>query len=172
MSLRRCPHAHHYDESVHVTCPACDVLSLADLPTRDAGAEAAPPLASCEAEASTTPSPHYETTDPVVGWLVCIAGPDRGRDYRIRSDRNTIGRGSQMDIRIQCDPSVSRDTHAVLTYAPASRVFRFGPGPRQRTVLRNEAVVVKPVVLSAQDVIGLGDTRLLFVPLCGADFAW
>ena len=30
--------------------------------------------------------------DPVVGWLVCIAGPDKGRDYRIHSERNFLGR--------------------------------------------------------------------------------
>lgn len=31
--------------------------------------------------------------DPVVGWLVCISGAEKGRDYRIHSDNNFIGRG-------------------------------------------------------------------------------
>ena len=36
--------------------------------------------------------------DPVVGWLVCTKGSHRGEDYRLRSGRNFIGRGADMDV--------------------------------------------------------------------------
>ena len=40
---------------------------------------------------------------PVVGWLVCTEGPDRGHDYRIRTGYNHIGRAEHMDICIRGD---------------------------------------------------------------------
>ena len=38
--------------------------------------------------------------DPVCGWLVCVEGPDKGRDFRIKTERNFIGRSTSMDIVI------------------------------------------------------------------------
>ena len=35
--------------------------------------------------------------DPVVEWLVCIDGPEKGRDYRIRSGNNYIGRSQDIE---------------------------------------------------------------------------
>lgn len=110
--------------------------------------------------------------DPVVGWLVCIEGPDRGRDYRIRSGRNFIGRADQMHICIHGDSSISREKHAVLSYDPKHHTFRIAPGDSTGLTYRNGEPVDVPVVLNARDVIELGLSRLLFVPLCGADFQW
>jgi hypothetical protein len=66
--------------------------------------------------------------DPVVGWLVCIEGPDRGRDYRIHTERNFIGRAPTMDIAITGDPAISWDNQAVLSYNPRRHTFRLAPG--------------------------------------------
>src|SRR5665647_2810493 len=66
--------------------------------------------------------------DPVVGWLVCIKGPSRGRDYRIRSGRNGIGRSEAMDVQIAGDDTVSRENHAFLVYEPRKRIFSIRPG--------------------------------------------
>ena len=38
--------------------------------------------------------------NPVCGWLVCISGPRQGKDYRIKSGKNFIGRADDMDIQI------------------------------------------------------------------------
>lgn len=65
--------------------------------------------------------------DPVVGWLVCIKGPSRGRDYRIRSGRNGIGRSDAMDVPIAGDDTVSRENHAFLVYEPQNAVSVSGP---------------------------------------------
>ena len=45
--------------------------------------------------------------DPVCGWLVCISGADIGRDYRIKTERNFVGRSANMDIMINGDAYVS-----------------------------------------------------------------
>lgn len=44
--------------------------------------------------------------DPVVGWLVCIAGSEKGKDFRIVSERNFLGRGEGMDIGIEGDMNI------------------------------------------------------------------
>ena len=35
---------------------------------------------------------------PVAGWLVCIDGPSKGKDYRIHEENNYIGRMKEMDV--------------------------------------------------------------------------
>ena len=110
--------------------------------------------------------------DPVVGWLVCIDGPDRGRDYRIRSGRNFIGRSNHMHIAIQGDTSISREKHAIISYDPKHIVFKIIPGDSTEHTYLNGDTVDVPIVLKQGDVIEMGQTRLFFVPLCNERFQW
>ena len=41
--------------------------------------------------------------DPVVGWLVCVNGPEKGNDYRLKAKINTIGRGEGNDVSLKCN---------------------------------------------------------------------
>ena len=45
--------------------------------------------------------------EPVVGWLVCVNGEEKGRDYRLIRGRNRIGRDSDMDVTIRKGSSFS-----------------------------------------------------------------
>ncbi|MBF0376727.1 MAG: FHA domain-containing protein [Desulfamplus sp.] len=110
--------------------------------------------------------------DPVVGWLVCIDGPDRGRDYQIRSEKNFIGRSQSMNICIQNDESVSRENHASVSYNPKNRSFKLHPGDSRGLVYLNDDDVDVPTVLKPYDVIELGQTKLMFIPFCGEQFQW
>jgi len=182
---QRCDKGHFYDPTRHVSCPHCGVPGLAidPGPTR--------PAASLSVE-NTRPAIEEKTQarkqveegatvgvfkakigiEPVVGWLVCVDGPDRGRDYRIRSQRNFIGRDARMDISISGDEQISRENHAVITYDLRSNVFRLAPGEsRGITYLNNNAVDV-PAMLKPYDVIELGATKLIFIPFCGEAFQW
>lgn len=49
--------------------------------------------------------------EPVVGWLVCVNGEEKGRDYRLIRGRNRIGRDSDMDVTIRKDQKVTREEH-------------------------------------------------------------
>ena len=113
---------------------------------------------------------------PVVGWLVCVEGPDRGRDYRIHTGYNRIGRAEHMDICIPGDPHISRSRHAMIAYDPEEAVFFFGPDEGKSIVRLNGKLLMGPAELHAYDVITLGasesPTRLMFVPFCGERFRW
>ena len=110
--------------------------------------------------------------DPVVGWLVCIEGPDKGRDFRIRSEKNFIGRSPAMDICIQNDPAVSRENHGIVSFNPRKNVFKLHPGDSHGLIYLNDEDVDTPTVLESHDLIEMGETKLMFIPLCGEKFQW
>lgn len=109
---------------------------------------------------------------PVTGWLVCTEGPAKGMDYRIRAGYNYIGRSEHMDICIRGDLQISRERHALIAYDHQERVFFFGPADGKSLVRINGKMVMNPTQLNAFDVISVGETKLLFVPLCGERFNW
>jgi hypothetical protein len=113
-----------------------------------------------------------QTVDPIVGWLVCVEGPDRGRDYRIKSERNFIGRSTKMDICISGDERISRDNHAIVAFDPRSADFRLFEGDARGLVYLNGSPVYVPTSLQPYDTIELGNSKLLFVPFCGERFQW
>lgn len=109
---------------------------------------------------------------PVVGWLVCIDGPAKGRDYRIHSQYNYIGRARHMDICISGDNCISAERAAVLAYDDRNCVFFMGPGMGQNLVRLNGKPILNAQELNAFDQITIGETTLLFIPLCGERFDW
>lgn len=110
--------------------------------------------------------------EPVVAWLACVRGPERGHDWRLVSGRNTIGRGEGMAVRLTSDPTVSRERHAVISFDPRRASFTLAPGDGTALVYHNGHEVAVPVPLAAFDRIELGESLLLFVPLVGERFAW
>lgn len=109
---------------------------------------------------------------PVVGWLVCIEGPSKGSDYRIRSQYNYIGRARHMDICISGDECISAEKAAVIAYDDLKNQFFFGPGTGRNGVRVNGDMLMNPVLLNPFDELTIGRSKLLFVPLCGERFNW
>ena len=54
----------------------------------------------------------HEDIKPVCGWIVCVSGPRQGKDYKVVSGKNFIGRADDMDIQILGDNEISRRNHA------------------------------------------------------------
>lgn len=109
---------------------------------------------------------------PVAGWLVCIDGPEKGKDYRIHEENNYIGRSTEMDICIRSDDTVSRENHAIVAYDVRDRVFYFAPCRGASIVRHNGRAVFNNVELKNGDRIEIGQGTFLFVPLCGENFQW
>src|ERR1700722_12649283 len=114
--MERCKEGHFYDASAHKSCPYCPIAGLSVDKTYPVARSAPPPLKADDSKTMPIrPSDDGVTQgffkatlgiEPVVGWLVCIQGPSLGRDYRIKSQRNFIGRDPRMDICIANDPQV------------------------------------------------------------------
>ncbi|MCL2593206.1 MAG: FHA domain-containing protein [Defluviitaleaceae bacterium] len=113
-----------------------------------------------------------EVMDPVTGWLVCIDGPSKGRDYKILTEKNFLGRADGMDIQILGDNYIAKRNHAVFVYDPKKRKTLLLPGDSQGLVYVNEEAVYSPIELAPYDSIELGKSKFLFIPLCGENFEW
>jgi hypothetical protein len=110
--------------------------------------------------------------DPVVGWLVCLEGPDRGRDFRLHSEKNFIGRSSNMDVAIEGDDTVSREKHGVIIFDPKKLAFWVLPGDASGLVYVNGEIVHSPTQINADDKLEIGQSKLVLVPFCGPKFNW
>ena len=82
-----------------------------------------------------------------------MAGPDRGRDYRIHAEKNFIGRSPAMDIAIAGDESVSREKHAAVAFDPKKAQFWLLPGEASGLLYLNDQLVNTPSALKARDVL-------------------
>lgn len=193
MPMKRCEQGHYYDADKHTMCPACGVPDLDLGKTRPLGAAAAQPEATWKSPAADEgktirhdtsrigPRDAGETValvrrkagiDPVVGWLVCVEGADKGRDFRIRSEKNFIGRSESMDIQISGDDTISRENHAIVSFNPKNGTFKFHPGDGRGIVYLNGEDVDAPRDLKPYDILEIGQTKLAFTPFCGEKFQW
>ena len=113
-----------------------------------------------------------KTVEPVVGWLVCTEGKLFGRDFRLKSGRNFIGRDSRMDVCLQGEMTVSRDRHAIIVYEPRGNQFLAMPGETKELVYLNGKVVLVPTEMKKNDTIQIGEVTLMLIPFCDEAFTW
>lgn len=111
------------------------------------------------------------SVDPVVGWLVCVEGPCRGKDFRVHAGYNYIGRESG-DIRLEGDNQISRQHHAMIAYDSADHSYYFGPSGGRNLVRVNGKTILNAVDIHNYDVLTIGGGKYLFVALCGSHFGW
>ncbi len=110
--------------------------------------------------------------DPVVGWLVCIDGADKGKDYRLLGRVNTIGRSEKMDVCIKGDQTISSMNHARIGYGDKNNRFTLIPADGTNVIYLNSEEVYVPTVLAPYDTIEIGETTLVFIPFCSQKFSW
>ncbi len=172
MSLARCSNGHMFSTRKHGnTCPYCNV----SVDQNAGGRKGINKISNVDEDNSKTVAifdDEFEGNDPVVGWLVCIEGPQWGQDYKIRNEKNFIGRSEEMHIQINGDNAISRRNHAIVTYNPLKRNFFLIPGDGVGLVFHNNEAVFSPIELTAYDVIQMGKSKFLFIPLCGIHFEW
>lgn len=110
--------------------------------------------------------------DPVVGWLVAIAGKHTGDSFNIYAGQNSLGRGTDNRIVLDKDSTVSRGRHAVVIFEPKKKKFYLQPGDTNGLIYLNEDFVSDNKELKKSDVIEIGETKLLLFPLCDENFSW
>lgn len=117
------------------------------------------------------PEQPEENAAPVAGWLVCVEGPCRGRDYRLVEGRNFIGRSKEMDVCIPEDAQMSRDSHCSVIYDPRSYRFVVLPGSSAASRLNGENID-GPIDLKDGDILCCGSTKLCFIGYCKEGRDW
>lgn len=129
---------------------------------------------------STSPSvPRSERVqplDPVVGWLVALNGENSGNTYEIRGYRTQIGRGDGRKIKIALnDSAVSMGVNCSISYDSDSQKFGVTASDNASNPVRLNNKILRAgheTDLDAYDRIQIGNTKLLFLPLCGSRFHW
>ncbi|MCY1535298.1 hypothetical protein D9M68_706950 [compost metagenome] len=111
--------------------------------------------------------------EPVVGWLVVIAGPGKGASRSLSYGVNTVGRGADQAVVLDFgDDGISRSHHLGIVYDARNRTFYAQPGTGRSLSYVGEQPLLTPVALSGSVDLTLGNTTLRFVPFCGPDFDW
>ena len=182
-SMIMCPKGHYYDSAKFTSCPYCEkegqeldetmpieskknTGSLADV------VKASKKTVFTDDEATISFSMAKMGTEPVVGWLICIKGEEKGKSFPLKENKNFIGRSSTSDIVISGDNSVSRERHAVIIYEAREKIFIAQPGESRGLYYLNGKVVLNNEKLNPYDILDIGKTRMLFIPLCGEHFCW
>ena len=161
MNLKRCVHGHFYDGDKHTVCPKC-------------GGEETPPAAACQEEslAQGQPRGQEKQKEPAVGWLVCTEGALYGRVYELKKGENRIGNSPKLDIVLEADSQSSRCCQIIVTYDSDKRAFYADMGETRELSYINGQVLLMRLELQNRDILQVGDIKLMFIPLCGPDFAW
>lgn len=190
MAIIQCPHGHFYDDEKYSSCPSCTVpagpgwrmddqktvslvsAGLLEERTVHLSAEqtVSRPVAGSFDDQKTVACYGEEERMLPAGWLVCIKGPMRGKDYRLYPGFNRIGRSLASDICLQ-DPGVSMDAHCSVVYDQKSRTFFLVPG-RGTTVYLGEELVQEASKLPEGGRICLGSSTLELIPFCKGEHVW
>jgi len=111
-----------------------------------------------------------EIFNPVVGWLVCIEGKDKGKDFRLIAGKNTIGRDKDQQAYISGDDQISR-SHATIYYYIQVNIFYIEDHSTHGTFLNNLPVIQRTEVHN-MDTIVIGKSKFILRPLCDNVFNW
>jgi hypothetical protein len=177
MAFIQCPNGHNYDGDDHSQCPFCmaDMGGTVNIdPTVPINNNPAPSYSGGDDDDGKTVAivRAKDGVDPVVGWLVCIEGKDKGVDYRIHTENNYIGRSDKMDICIRNDDTISRENHAVISFDTREKLFYLAPGQGRSIVRLNRKPCLGTAELNPYDVLEIGTSKFVFITLCNEHFDW
>ena len=105
-------------------------------------------------------------------FLVCTDGPMTGASFVFQENKAIIGRQKNYEISLFRDPSVSRSPHAIIKYDKDSLTYTVAPGDAEKRVSVNGTFITSEQSLGIYDILGIGQSRLLFIPVCSEKFAW
>lgn len=174
-----CPNGHYYDASIYSKCPHCasadpgptDYIKVCPVCGKSYDAKKYSSCPHCKNKDQKMTVALYKRN--VVGWLVAVKGPHRGKDFRLQTGQNFVGRGEMMDVCLRDDQAVSRNKHAVVLYEPKNSTFYVMPGESHELAYLNGEVLLEHKTLRAGDILSLGHSELMFMPFCTADgFNW
>lgn len=175
MSIVMCDKGHYYDDGKFFQCPYCGVSFEFSQEEKGKHIEdATVRLADMKEDDDKTIS-YWKTEgndrDYVTGWLICVDGPEKGRDYRLHYGFNRIGRSYQMDICIEEDMQITRDNHCSIVYDMKENEFSIMPSTGTLTYLNN-CMLMESKKINDGDQIRIGQSTLEFIAFCKGEKRW
>ena len=154
--------------------PETDAVSLAEAISKASANSEGKTMSyfSVAAMGAEPAAPKKPAVDPVVGWLVCVGGNHLGESFSMTAGKNSIGRNEDNRIVLSRDNKVSRSKHALIVYEPKKRNFYLQPGDSSGLTYLNDNYIEESTKLERNDVVELGDSKFVFVPLCDETFSW
>ena len=111
--------------------------------------------------------------DPVVGWLVVVNGPGKGKSLTLGYGMNSIVRASSERVVLDFgDEEISRTAHAQLSYDGRGRKFYLQHGGGANLTYVGDIPVLQPAILTGGEIISIGNTKLRFCAFCDTNFDW
>ena len=200
MSIVQCPKGHNYDNEKHAQCPYCsgsqaigitvplDNTGLQEEIPAGAGEGGFPKTMPVSMEPAQGQGPgvtepyqnvtqgldiNEEGVSAVTGWLVCIEGKKKGKDFRLHGERNFVGRAGSNDVVLNFDDKIYSVANIIISYDDEENEFYIQPGEHQKNNVKlNGKLLLIPETLKDNDIIKLGETKLLFRKFCNSDFCW
>ncbi len=159
MQLEKCIKGHIFNILKDKNCPYC-ILVKDEEQIID------------EEDAIKTLAYIEENIEPVVAWLVCIEGSEKGKDYKLKDGRNFVGSNFDMDICILGDEKIAKDNHFSISYNSKQRVFVISPGITGNIVYVDKKALYETKVLENFSLVEVSNTKLVFIQFCGDNFSW
>lgn len=123
---------------------------------------------------STPPkkSVRYRAQLEIHAFVIAIDGPMIGASYACYNEKTRIGRGKENEISLNRDGIVEEMPCAFITYDRFECKYSITPTDAGTVIRLNEEPIYEETALSLYDRISLGDTDLMFIPVCGEKFRW
>lgn len=172
MAIVKCNQGHHYDNSKYQSCPICSGEKKCSGSFWNDDNPTSQPL-PVDKDKTIGVYKEQRQDNPITGWLVCVQGPERGRDYRLYAGFNRMGRGSDLDIYIGTDEKISRECHCSVVYDYKKNRFLLVPGKGSMTFFPDrETLLEEPKELHLGDRFYIGGSAFEFVPFCREGVSW
>ena len=175
MGIRRCENGHYYDDEKFFRCPYCGInIDLEDEIDSDQDKTVAIAdinYSEDDDDRTIMAEGKEEKRYFVTGWLVCVDGAEKGRDYRLHMGFNRIGRSYQMDIWLEDDLAITRDNHCSVIYDDKNGQFLVKPSVGTVTYL-NGNILLSAEIIKTGDRIRVGQSTLELVAFCNGEKKW
>lgn len=168
MAIVKCQRGHYFDDEKYDACPMCQKVDSNEEEKTMAFFEH---KSSSDDERTIGINFKKNKCNPVVGWLVCVEGPEKGRDFRIHGGRNFIGRAFNNDICLSEDSAISRNEEGYVIYEPNKSSFIVMNGESSSIRVNNEPIL-KPTFVTDGDRITIGKYELELVTYCKENKKW
>jgi hypothetical protein len=161
MNHRMCPNGHPLDPSWEV-CPYCRQAEAQGVKPVHVQADGGGAVAGKTMAVSLDQVLGTHVNKAVVGWLVCMQGPQKGQDYRLFDGRNVLGTAADCDVVVY-DPFVSARHCVIMVESAKSRYLIQDLDSRNHTFVNSKQIMKQDLI--DNDDIRVGNVHYRFKAL-------